>query len=314
MYVVVFFVLSRALRATGWKRAILPVLAIAQLVDVSPDWKRWRGVTAEAAPSGIDVAAWRRLIAASDEIRVFPAHDCNSDRSFELVTQIEYLASETATPINGVYTARPARDCDADIAEALALSPEPRTLYVFLAPMLGLAKRLAIGGLPCAEFAGGEVCATDRALIDSLGWPATPPPAPLAIGTPIDLADPAATYLELGWASAEIDGRWTDGGVARVVFRLTGEMPASPRIRIDGEALLCGARMTLDVDADIAGQRVGTLQFPSGPHELAVAPGLLARPVVELDLRPRDFRSPRELGCRRTTREIALKVRRIWIE
>jgi hypothetical protein len=313
MYVVVFFVLSRALRATGWKRAMLPVLAIAQLVDVSPDWKRWQGVTDGPPPSGIDVAAWRRLIAASAEIRVFPAHDCNSDRSFELATQIEYLASETATPINGVYTARPARDCDAEVAAALALRPEPRTLYVFLAPMLGLGKRLAAGGLPCAEFAAGEVCATDRALIDSLGWPATPPPAPLAFGGSIDLADPAATHLELGWASAEADGRWTDGAVARVVFRPTGAPPARPRIRVDGEALLCGERTGLDVDVAIGGERVGTLHFPSRSAALEL-PADLLRPIVELDLRPRDFRSPHELGCRRTVREIALKVRRIWIE
>jgi hypothetical protein len=322
MYVVVIFVLSRAFTrfGRGWQRLVMVGLAIAQLVDVTPDWQHWRGFVAAPAATPLDVAGWRTLIASSDEVDVFPAHDCNSDRSFELATQIEYLASESATPIDGVYTARPARDCDADIARLVDFTPRPRVLYVFLAPTLGIAKRFAAAGLPCAELAGGEVCDVDRALIDSLGWPATPPPPPLRFGDSIDIADPAATYLELGWASSESDGRWTEGRIARLLFRPVGPVPDHPQLRIEASALLCGARTDNDVEVLLGGHMLGTLHFDAGSNQLsgrslAISdPSALARSVVEVELRPRDYRSPHELGCRLNPRELAIKVRRISIE
>jgi len=323
MYLVVIFALSQAFTrfATGWKRLVVLGLAIAQVVDVTPDWRRWRELVASPAATPLDVAGWRTLIASSHEIDVFPAHDCNSDRSFELATQIEYLASESATPINGIYTARPSRDCDADIARLVDFEARPHVLYVFLAPTLGVAKRFAATGLPCAEFAAGEVCDVDRALIESVGWPATPPPPPLRFGDPIDIADPAATYLELGWASSEPDGRWTEGRVARLGFRPTGEAPARPQLRIEAQALLCGDRVDEDLEVVIGGETIGTVHFAASANQpvpartLAIAhPNVLDRPLVEIELRPRDYRSPHELGCRLNPRELAVKVRRVWID
>jgi hypothetical protein len=323
MYLVVIFVLSRGLSrlATGWKRLVVPALAVVQLVDVTPDWRRWRHATEAPTETPLDLGTWEKLLASVDEIDAAPAHDCNSDRSFDLATQVEYLASAAALPVNGVYTARPWRDCDRDIASLLDFHPTPRTLYVFYAPMLGLARRLAATGLPCAEAGAMEVCDLDRALIESTGWPTTPPPATLSVGQPIELANPAASYLELGWASAEPNGRWTDGPVARLVFRLTGPPPADPRLFLEASAMLCGARIENDVDVAIAGEPLGTLHFDASSNALAPARALriarrelLAHRIVEVELRPHDIRSPRDLGCRPSTRQIAIKVRRVWIE
>jgi hypothetical protein len=321
MYVVVIFVLSRgcARLATGWNSLVLVVLAALQLYDVTPDWKQWRTFT-DASGSSLDIAAWRQLLRQVDEVVVAPAHDCNSDRGFEIATEIEYLTSERAIPINGVYTARPSRDCDTDTAELVDFHPRPRTLYVFLPPTIAFAEKLSAAGFPCAEFSAGAVCTMDRTVIDALGWPTTPGPSPLATGAAITVADPAGRYLEMGWTSSEPDGRWTVGPIARLIYRPDGPPPAAPQIRIDATAILCGLRSEEIVDVEVGGERIGSLRFTPDsnaltPRVLAIPhPQLVATPIVEIELRPRDFRSPQDLGCRRSSREIAVKVQHVSID
>jgi hypothetical protein len=320
MYVVVIFLLSRGFArfATGWRRLVLPALAVVQLVDVAPYWRAWREVT--TAPAPVLDASWRPLIAGSDQVAVFPPHGCNSDPSWEPATRIQYLVSEQAVPINGVYSARSIRDCAADIAALLAFRAQPGTLYVFVAPMTGFARRLAATGMPCAEFSFGEVCQSDRALIDATHWTPTPPVAPLAYGDKLDVADPAAAYLELGWPPAQAGSRSIDGP-ARLVLRPTGTPPPNPVLRIDAFAVLCGGHVAQDVDVVIGGSPVGTLHLDAGSSEggpafaLPIAePGVLARPFVEIELRLRDARAPHPLRCTGTRLPFGVHVRQVWIE
>jgi len=323
IYVLVIFVLSRAFArfSSGPGSLFLVALAAAQLFDVTPDWRVWRTYTDGPTESPLDLSAWQELVSHVDEVDVFPAHDCNSDRSWELATEIEYLSSEVGVAINGVYTARPTRDCDADTRALLDFHPQPRKLYVFVAPMTALAGKLAAAGLPCATFSSGAVCSTDRALIDSLHWPTPPPPSPLGVGDAIDLKDPAGSYLELGWTSAEPDGRWTVGPISRLVFTPKGELPTSPQLWIEASAILCRQRTEEIVDVLVGGEAIGTLTFSADSNALTTArtlpltrPELWQRPLVEIELRPRDFRSPHDVGCRNSAREIAVKVRRVSLE
>lgn len=299
MYAVAIFALSRV-----HPRWLLVGATLAQLVDVSPDWRRWRGYT-EAPASSHDL---RSILARVDRVEVAPAHDCNSDRDWEHATQIEYLASERALPINGIYTARPHRDCDADALAMLDFHPRAGTLYVFVAPMVARAQRLALDGLPCAAFAFGAACATDANVL--AGLPALPP---LPAYAPITVTD--APYLQVGWASSQADGRWTIGPVAALAWRSV-EPPAQPKLHVEGSAIECATRPTVTVDAFIGATKIGEATWSSvtSVTTFAVDRALLATPVVDLSLRPRDFRTRSQLGCKRSDLELTLKVREIWID
>ena len=324
MYVVIAFVLARGFKhlGVGWKRLVLPILAILQIVDVTPDWRAWRAHTTAAHPIQLEVAGWRTLLAGSSAIEVYPAHACNSDEGFEVGTRIQYLASQHAVPINGVYSSRAERDCYKDFGFLRSFQPRPRTLYTFLAPMAGLARRLSASGLPCAEFAFGSVCHADRALIESLGWQPTPPPTVLGPDDKIVFSDPAAPYLESGWSHVTGDAtRWTDGESARVVFRRTGPLPAQPTLAIEASAYLCKNRTSQDVDVLVSGQPVATLHFDDKANKLEdvrsiplAQPALLDAAVVEVELRPRDNRSPVELRCSKSQQlRRGIQVKRMWI-
>jgi hypothetical protein len=261
------------------------------------------------------------MLQASDQVAMFPSHACNGDVHWELATEIQYLASEDAVPINGVHSARYLRDCAADTASALDFQPRPRTLYVFVAPMTALARRLAATGMPCAEFAFGEVCDLDRGVIDTLHAGPTPPPAPLAYGARIDVADLAAVYLELGWSSVDIDSRWIIGPAARLVLRPTGAPPADPVLRVEAFAVLCSGFAAQDVDVSVGGAPVGTLHFDAGAgggmpaRMLPIAPpALLARPFVEIEFRLRGGGAPHPHACRGDHHLFGVHVRRVSIE
>lgn len=315
VYVLVMFVLARGhTRLVGRWRWLLPVLAIVQLVDVSGDWAAWRGAMGEHVPFLADATSWRTLIASSSAVEVYPAFDCYGDRDFDAVGQVQYWASEYAIPINSNYTARRVRDCDADTNKLVAFTPTPHTLYVFVAPTLGLAKRLAATTqLRCIELGVAEVCTSDQVLLTSVGGRPTPPPTELHPGEQIELADPTARFLELGWASAEADGRWTEGPTSRLVFRPLGT--PSTQLQVDAHAMICGTRTVNDLDVSIAGTRVGSMHFTSPAPQTAtfeIPASLLATPIVELELAARDHRSPHAAGCRSADREIAVKVTRVW--
>ncbi len=322
MYVVAVFLLSYGFRrfATGWKHLVLPVLALIQLVDVAPVLREYRAWTRNPFPSQLDLAAWHTLLARSHQVRVFPAQGCDRD-AFEPVTQLQYLVSERAVPINGVYGARVVRDCAADVASLLDFHAQPGTLYVFVAPAIGVAKRLAASGMPCAEFSFGAFCHADRALIEALPVPPISPVAPLAYGDRLDVAAPGAPFLELGWSEAEAAGRWTDGPVARLMVRPAGAPPPDPVLRLEASARLCGARVAQEVTVLVAGVVAGTLHFDASSNDQGRArtlsvprSAMLGSPIVEIELRSRDIRSPYELGCHRDRRRLGVRLGHLWIE
>ncbi|MEJ7598282.1 MAG: DUF6311 domain-containing protein [Kofleriaceae bacterium] len=323
MYVVVVFLLARGFTAfsSGWKRLILPALAIVQLVDVTPDWRAWSKYTGAPHLVQLDVAGWRTLFAGSTAIEIYPAHSCNSDESYEIGTRIQYLASYRALQINGVSSSRSARDCYADFARLRALEPRAGTTYVFLSPMAGVASELAAGGLPCAGFEFGTVCHPDRALIESLRWRPAAPPVALGFGDKLDAAEPTGRHLGPGWSyTTDHHSRWTDGEVSQLVVRLTGTPPARPALWIEAAAYLCKHRVAQDVDVSLAGVAIGTLHFDQHTNQLAARglaipdPALLAQSPLEISLRPRDSRSPFALRCRGTDYvRRGVEVGKVWI-
>jgi hypothetical protein len=192
---------------------------------------------------------------------------------------------------------------------------------VFIAPTIGFAKRLAASGMPCAEFGFGAFCHSDRALIEVLPVPPISPVAPLAYGDKLDIAAPGAPFLELGWSEAEAAGRWTDGPVARLMVRPAGTPPPDPVLRFEASARLCGSRVAQDVTVLVAGLVVGTLHFDASSNDQGRArtisvprSALLASPIVEIELRSRDIRSPYELACHRDRRRLGVRLGHLWIE
>lgn len=333
MYAVVIYVLHRAMVrfASGWKLLVLPVLAAVQLVDVSATWA-WTLDPTEQGPREdlIGIERWRPLVLAHDQVRVMPSYVCTLDGTphiDQVSLEIEFLASLRALPINGVYSARPARDCAVDRKAWPALQVEPNTLYVVLPAATRVAVRLESLGAACGAFAYGRVCTANAAALDEAIRAGTltrsPVPAPaLALGQRIAFGDASsAPYLLDDWSYPEPGGRWTDGEIPTVYFHLAQPLGAGATLKLRAAAALCGARVREDIDVRLQGRTIGALHFDASSNSLDAIRELPipkrdapAGEITLLELRPRDVRSPRELGCNEDPRRLAITVKDLWLE
>ncbi len=333
MYAVVIYVLHLAMArfASGWRLLVLPVLAMVQLVDVRATWQ-WPLLSTDHGPKEdvIGIERWRPFVLAHDQVRVLPSFLCTLDGSPHLdqvSSEIEFLASLRALPINGVYSARPARDCAVDQRSWKTLQVEPNTLYVVLPMASRVAARLEGLGAGCGSFAYGRACTTNTAALEDAIRADTltrsPPPAPsLALGQHVVFSDASsAPYLFDGWSYAEPAGRWSDGEDSVMYFHLAQPPGAGVKLKLRAIAALCGNRVTEDVDVALQGQTIGTLHFDAASNSLDTIRELpiprldvLGGEISVLELHPHDFRSPRQLGCNDDPRRLAISVAELWLE
>ncbi len=329
MYVLLAYVLHRSLTrfAVGWQRAI-PVIAVAiQLLDASGEWKAQRAETDGARAVILASDRWRPLVDAHDAVAIYPSYFCVLDSGYTsgphiLSSEIQLLASERGTPINGTYNTRPIRDCAAELRQWPRLEPRPGTLYVLLTEATAIADRFAAGGAHCAAFDAGRVCSSDAAaLADAIrAGILRPPPAPIRMryGEPLVLAalpDPAP-----GWSAPEAGGRWSIDAMPSLLVQLEGDAPATVGLRIAAAARLCGTRTSEDVDVLIDGVALTTLHFTPDANDVATTRTIAIpdagrlRNAVALELVPHDIRSPAALKCSADARRLGVFVASISFE
>ena len=331
MYVAMVFLVKEGLArfASGWRVLVVPALAVLQLVDVAGSWSEFRANTRGPDHPRIELAPWRALIHAHDAVFVHPSYDCVLDGTVDMdyvSLDIEYLASELALPINGVYSARPTRNCEFDETMVASSLPRPGALYVFLRRDQATAYRFATAGATCGEFKFGRACSLDAGAIAAaihagiLTPMAPPPPAtPLAYGTMLAITPQASpAYFDAGWSWPDEHARFTDGPIARLVFQLPGEPPPGVALKLRASGVVCGGRRSQHVDVTINGVQIGALDFTDPDmHAFSLPitrPELLRGPVTYLALRVRDARRLYLLGCNGDRRALGIMVQEVGFE
>ncbi len=332
MYAVIIYLLHWGLGhfATGWKRLVLPALAIVQLVDASGDWRYVHSYTQEPFSHFLPIEPGRALEAAHDDVIVLPSYDCVGDvppQLHRVSLELEYLASDNVVPINGVYGARRVHDCERDAIAQRQLALRDHTLYIALLPDLTrIAGRLEALGATCASFEFGRACSTDRAAIEAgiRGGALVslqPQPVPvLAIGDHLSFGGPENAFVTDGWSWADADSRWSVGPIASLLFRLDGEPPHGVTLKLQAHAALCRDRKAQDVVVLLDGHALTTLHFTASDNDDATVrsipipdPSVLRRPIA-LEFKPLDTRSPKSLRCNGDPRELGIALHALWFE
>jgi hypothetical protein len=330
MYVLIAYLLHWGFKrfSSGWQLAVLPVLAIVQLADARGASSYEASSTHEPYAPVIALEPWRALVHSYDAVFVLPSYDCVLDGTPNIdhvSLDIEYYASERALPINGVYSARPTRDCAKDETSWGSIELADHTLYVLLPRAVRIARRLQSLGATCGKFAYGVACSKESApivaAVQSGALKAVTPDAPpLAYGHHVELAQPSP-FLGEGWSWAEPQGRWSDGLEAGLLFRLVGDPPSGAALHVQAVAALCGRRAAQEVDVMVDDELLATLRFDSTTNDVAVVrtipiahPELLRRSSLELEFRPYDIRTPARLGCNDDRRALGIMIQRLWFE
>jgi hypothetical protein len=146
-------------------------------------------------------------------------------------------------------------------------------------------------------------------------------PRPIARGERIEVATHTHhALLGRGWSFVQGEGRWTMDDVASMALPVAGDPQAPATLHIEASASLCGPRTENDVDVLVNGAPAGSLHFTHETNDLGRAravslpEGALATRPTLIELRPRDVRSPRSMGCNDDWRKLGLYVRNVWIE
>ncbi len=330
MYIAMVFLAKEGLArfSSGWRILIVPALAVLQLIDATGGWLPLHRSTRGPDNPRIELAPWRTLVHAHQAISVHPSYDCVLDGTPDMdyvSLDIEYLASELALPINGVYSARPTRNCEYDGVLLSNSTPQPGTLYVFLRRDQEEAYRFQMLGAMCGEFKFGRACSLVKSAIDAaihagiLRPMGSISPAPaLAFGENLQFTpktNPA--YFGSGWSWPEEAGRFTDGPVARLMLGLTGTPPAAVSLKIKLSSVICGGRHSQLVDVAINGTRIGQLALATDQVQsfaIPVPSGLLGGPRTYLELWPRDHRRLNLVGCNTDPRGLGVLVYEVAFE
>jgi hypothetical protein len=329
MYVLMVFLLKWALTrfTMGWKLLLLPVLAVLQLVEVTSDLAVYRAYTRAPEPR-IDLGAWRTLIAAHDRVFVLPSFDCvlgGPDDVGGISTEIQYLTSELALPINGVYSARPTRDCVKDEV-GWPTSAADGALYVILPQARSVGFLLESDGTSCADLAFGRVCSKNKTAVASAlrsgVMKAPSPPPSLRYGVRIDPgSETSQPFLDGNWSWPEAAGRWSQGPVSRLMFRLAGDPPPGVALKLLASSVVCGQRYSQDLEVAINGVVIGTVHFDFDANDPKVArslpvpnPEVLRGSAVIVELRSKDSRAPSAVKCNEDPRKLGVFVNQLWFE
>lgn len=305
-----------------WLFFVLPALAILQLVDGGlGDWLYIKDYTSRPYYRFLEPhEAWRSFLYAHEAVEIHPPYDCILDGTpfIDRTSQeLQYYSSERALAINGVYSARPTRDCSVEADVRRKIKPNDRTAYILLPRVAHLSTRLEALGAECGDFVFGTVTSKKRvsaiggmaeegdaagdqpekmhgricsmrsnaiAAARSAGIIVRSTPAPkLELDEKLELGkeenDP---FISTGWSWAGEEGRWSQNDYAALIFRLPLQKleGKNPRLMIESSAPLCGPREKSDIDLLVDGEVVTTLHYDHGSNDPKVARAVpLLRPL-----------------------------------
>jgi glycosyltransferase involved in cell wall biosynthesis len=140
----------------------------------------------------------------------------------------------------------------------------------------------------------------------------------ITIGTPVDFHAGAggARYLSTGWSVPEVDGVWSDGPTAALMFDVGS--PPTTDLRFEFSLVVFqhrpGAPREVIIDT-ARGEPIDrwTLSASTGDWSIAVPASAWIGSRVGLRFRFDEPKSPREIGLSDDRRELSIKLRRLCI-
>jgi hypothetical protein len=161
--------LSRRLPRRLWL-VIVGLAAVVQTIEAWPVRRMATAYSRTAEPDVIGQNQFDSWLDGHDRIWQYPSWFCGGFGRDPAVrhlavrqeTQIQFLAARKGLPMNSVYMARRAKDCEREAGDARALRMDDRTLYVFssgaVAETAGLRELAATRA--CRTATWGVVCST----------------------------------------------------------------------------------------------------------------------------------------------------------
>ncbi len=294
----------RVLRHTGAIAAV-PLLAFVQWLDGLGNFVFVRAHTERGEMRYLEWDRWAPIVDAHRTVDVTPAFECLKwplVLASKVHLELEFMGASAGLGLTSVRSSRAIPDCG---MSALAQGrqtdiPEDR-LIVLLAKAIPDSQSAHFErlGLACYRFQFGIVCSKQ-----SLPWPTgfTLYHAPIDYvpGTRVDIGlGEANARLGLGWSFGENTHRWQVGQAGFIYLRPNRALRPGARLHLGLGGALLPTRPTMTVNVLINGLPASTVTVTDGDvHDVSIKlpARAIGEPVVEIELRPSDFRSPASVG------------------
>jgi Glycosyl transferase family 2 len=168
------------------------------------------------------------------------------------------------------------------------------------------------------EFLGLEPVPADGLAAPTVRAEAVQRACHLTIGTPIDFSAGAggARYLTAGWSNPEVDGVWSDGPSASLMFDLGSAPTTDLRFEFSLAVFMDPRGTPRHVVIDTSrGESIDrwTLSVPAGDWSIVVPASAWVGSRIGLRFRFDEPMSPHQLGLSDDRRTLSIKLRRVCI-
>jgi hypothetical protein len=299
---------------------VTPIFAFAQLLDGLGNFAYVRQYVLQGEVRILDHAAFQPVLDQHRAIGLAPHFQCilwtHPQIAFAEM-ELQYLGAARGMTISNVRSSRSNVDCDHTRAMRLHAVPEADRLVVLFSAEVPKAEAIHYErlGLGCATFHDGYAC--------SRHFSPGAPPAGFTVmaagptyepGTKLELAkeEAMAPYLGIGWSYSEGTHRSQLGETAYLHLRMTRPLAATMRLHVAAAAPLLPSRPTGTAEIFVNDVSVGRMTFSDGGYvesDFALPESLMGATLVDVELRPGDWRSPKSLGHGTEERSIGLIVR-----
>ncbi len=314
-----FYLLALAFRRFERHRFFYVPLFIVgiQFVDILAAYVYVNGYTGWGQPRYLRWDVVRPVVHAHRGVTFGPAVDCidwTQPMIFLKHMEIEFLASEKGIGISNMKGSRPLIDCARDNSHRALDEVKPNQLYLIFPPDVPPSEsaHYELGGAPCTKHQNMIAC--------SSRFKETTPPEFTPFKADIDYeldsiiklgdaSEPDKRFLGVGWSWPEGTHRWATGDASIIYLRLSERIPEGTRLHVRGGGAISPRRPRVVAEVRINQRSIGEMPLESEPRDYDLPlPRDLDATTFEIQIRPSDFRSAKELGESEDERQLGMAV------
>jgi hypothetical protein len=312
----------RTFRA-GSAFVVTPILAFVQLLDGLGNFAYVRAYASQGEIRFLEHETWKPVLAEHRSVAIGPHFECiewmHPVIAFASM-ELQYMGAAGGLTLSNVRSSRSNVDCLHARAARVRAAMDPDRLVVLFPPEVPLTESVHYErlGLGCASFGRGFACSKHiSSALPPAGFTVLPHGARYEPGTIIKLgSDDAARFLGIGWSFGEGTHRDQLGESGFFHLRLARPLTPAMRLHLVAAGPVFPSRPRATANVIVNDVSIRTLEFTADTaveFDIPLPATLEGATLIDIELRPADWRPPKTIGEGVDDRPIGVIVRELTL-